>query len=337
MRCRSVTGFLHCWQHGYSCTSLRDGTHALHGPQCLQGITMYSALCALQRGHDGSARAVARPGTGCGTCACQTSRIGLAGDPPGAIWQAIGGRNGRGAFGLGAAAAGGGQHAPARPAVPAVSGEVGEHSKRAADDWACPQAAEHARILPPLYNAGCGLHWSKRKIAWVRRDSERSERHAIRPSNMGGMPEAALGTGDEGSAGVAAGGGEAAAAGPSAGSSPARRVAKPWELALDGGDDAGAAGCTHAGASWTVVASLGSTLAGSASGDLACMPRRSLACRLRWQCLLSLKWQDAGATSWDNPGQQYSASPAYLGWLACICRLQRQWSWDGRMLGAARS
>ena len=127
MRCRSVTGFSHCWQLGYSCTSLRDGTHALHGPQCLQGITMYSALCALQEGHDGSARAVARPGTGSGTGACQTSRIGLAGDPAGAI----GGRNGRGGGLLGAAAAGGGQHAPARPAVPAVSGEVGEHSKRA--------------------------------------------------------------------------------------------------------------------------------------------------------------------------------------------------------------
>lgn len=123
MRCRSVTGFSRCWQLGYSCTSARDGTHALHGPQCLQGIIMYSALCALQRGHGGSVRAGAWPGTGVDAGACQTWLMGLAGDPTGAI----GGRNGRGG-GLGAAAAGGGQHAPARPAVPAVSGTVKEQS-----------------------------------------------------------------------------------------------------------------------------------------------------------------------------------------------------------------
>lgn len=80
---------------------------------------------------------------------------------------------------------------------------------------------------------------------------------------------------------MTAGGGGAAAAGSPVGSSPARRLAKPRGLALGGGDDAGAAGCMHAGASWTGGASLGSSLASTASGDLACMPRRSLARRLR--------------------------------------------------------
>lgn len=98
-------------------------------------------------------------------------------------------------------------------------------------------------------------------------------------SIVGGMPEAASGTGDEGSA--AAGGGEAAAAGSSLRTSPARRLAKPSELALDGGDGSGSAGCMHAGASWTAGASSGSSLAGTACGDLACMPRCSLARRLR--------------------------------------------------------
>ena len=136
MRRRLVTGFSHCWQLGYSCTSSRDGTHALHGPQCLQGITRYSALCALQRGHDGSARVGAWPSAGGGAGACRTLPMGLAGDPPGAI----GGRNGWGG-GLGAAASGSGQHAPARPAV---SRAFNEHSNFTASGPAADWGSRHA-------------------------------------------------------------------------------------------------------------------------------------------------------------------------------------------------
>ena len=119
MRCRSFTRFPHCWQLGYSSTSACDGTDALHGPQCLHGSTMYSALCRPQSRHGSSVRAGARPGAGGDAGACQIWLMGLRGGTAGAI----GGRNGCGGA-TDALTASGGQYAPARPGVPAVYGAV---------------------------------------------------------------------------------------------------------------------------------------------------------------------------------------------------------------------
>lgn len=162
MRRRSVTGFLHCWQLGYSCTSMRDGTHALHGPQCLQGITRYSALCALQRGHDGSARVGAWPSAAGG--AGENLPMGLAGGPPGAT----GGRNGLGACSLTA------------PDTAGTAGRAGACSpppaaaSTPAADWGNRHAKSQQSMQDPASctNAGCGSHRTRWKTAWVRRTRE---------------------------------------------------------------------------------------------------------------------------------------------------------------------
>ena len=124
MQCRLVTAFPHFGQLGYNSKSACEGTHAVHGPQCLQGITMYSALCWPQITHGGSARAGARPGMGGGAGACQIWLMGLRDG----VGGSIGGRNGRSGA-PDAAAASGGQYAPAQPGVPPESEAMGKQCK----------------------------------------------------------------------------------------------------------------------------------------------------------------------------------------------------------------
>ena len=174
MQCRLVTGFPHFVHLGYSSTSACEGTHALHGPQCLHGITMYSALCWPQIRHGGSARAGARPGAGGGAGACQIWLMGLREG----VGGVIGGRNGRSGA-ADAAAASGGQYAPARPGVPPVSLAICEHTDEHAHapsacqghmSARCQLSMTRSRPLPLCVESRRGPPESREETAQVKRD-----------------------------------------------------------------------------------------------------------------------------------------------------------------------
>lgn len=172
MQCRLVTGFPHFMQLGYNSTLACEGTHALHGPQCLHGIRMYSALCWPQMRHGGSVRAGAAPGGGAG--ACQIWLMGLRWGMGGVI----GGRNGRSGA-TDAAAASGGQYAPARPGVPPACRTTSERTDNHAHaptacqghmSARCQLSITRSRLFPLSVESGRGMPESRTETAHVKRD-----------------------------------------------------------------------------------------------------------------------------------------------------------------------